>query len=160
MYVIKGQGPGLVNVLWAGTTMHEHFSYRDVKTSIRVVTKLPSTGPAERRESEWHSAGPIEPSVCLSAIADREAPAPPLRNPSAHRTWTRHRASSGHERPSSARGRPGASPRSSARKSASWRRWRSMLWPQMRRRHRLSRTAPGSRASRSRLRVELVGPSR
>ena len=83
-----------------------------------------------------------------------------LRNPSAHRTWTRRRASSGHERLFSARRRPGASPRSNARRSASWRSWRSRLCLQTLRRHRLSRTAPGSRASRSRIRVELVGTSR
>ena len=94
------------------------------------------------------------------AIADRKRPAPLLRNPSAPRTWTRHRASSGRERLSSARRRPGASPRSNARRSASWRRWHILLCLQMLRRHCLSRTAPGSRASRSRLRVELVGPSR
>ena len=33
---IKGQGPGPVNVPWAGTTMPEHVSYRDVKNKYTV----------------------------------------------------------------------------------------------------------------------------
>ena len=153
---IKGQGPGLVNVLWAGTTMPEHVSYRDVKNKYTVGYEI-------GQRADPHAIADRKPQAVTKlhgAIARRKRHAPPRRNPSAHLTWTRRRASSGHERPSSARKRPGASPRSNARRSASWRWWRSLLCLQMRRRHSLSRTAPGSRASRSHPRVEYVGPTR
>ena len=154
--LVKGQRPELVNVLWAGTTMPEHVSYRDVKNRYTVGYEL-------GQRVDPHAIADRNPQAVTKlhgAIARRKRHAPPLRNPSAHRTWTRRRVSSGHERLSSARKRPDASPRSNARRSASWRRWRGLLCLQMRRRHSLSRTAPGSSASRSHPRVEYVGPTR
>ena len=145
------QGPGLVNVRWA-SAKRQVFNWAGTQTSTGSGKRCASSLPAASRRRILQNY--------TRAIADRKRPAPLLRNPSAPRTWTRHRASSGRERLSSARRRPGASPRSNARRSASWRRWHILLCLQMLRRHCLSRTAPGSRASRSRLRVELVGPSR
>ena len=83
-----------------------------------------------------------------------------LRNPSAPHTWKRRRASRGQGRLSSAIRRPGASPRSSARKKDYWRRWRRLLRQPTLHRQLLIRTAPGSRASRSPSREESACPSR
>ena len=164
-----------MNVLWAErktTNLGARKMTHNILHTIQY-NSLHRTSPAQRSRQYSTSRAYEYDSGALPAasrrrslqnytrgIADRKRPAPLLRNPSAPRTWTRRRASSGQERLSSARRRPGESPRSNARRSASWRRWHILLCLQMLRRHCLSRTAPGSRASRSRLRVELVGPSR
>ena len=142
---LKGQGPGLVNVLWAErkTTRFnlcaesEHFSKIELSPE-RIYRRL-------QKYSERHGDG--------------NRPCAQVHTTSAPHTWKCRRASSGQERLSSARRRPGASPRSSARKTAYWRKWRRLLRQPTLHRHLLIRTAPGKRASRSRPRDEPACPS-